>query len=110
MERLDAMDAKADKLFALRRSADRAFYMALDAFDAADRDVKHHTVTRDAYEQSRKAADAAKVKLTQARTEKQTVSAEISNLERLVRAVPHILDLDRLTATLSDYADLRSEE
>tara|TARA_R110000782_G_scaffold270455_1_gene371310 strand:- start:9423 stop:12908 length:3486 start_codon:yes stop_codon:yes gene_type:complete len=108
MARLDAIDAEADKLFAPRRSADRAFYKALDAFDAADRDVKHHTVTRDAYEQSRKAADAAQAKLTQARTEKQTVSAEISGLERLVRAVPHMLALDRLTAALSDYADLNA--
>ena len=108
MARLDAIDAEADKLFAPRRSADRAFYKALDAFDAADRDVKHHTVTRDAYEQSRKAADAGKVKLTQARTEKQIVSAEISALERLVRAVPHMLDLDRVTLTLSDYADIHA--
>ncbi|TAY41483.1 ATP-binding protein [Rhizobium leguminosarum] len=108
MARLDAIDAEADKLFALRRSADRTFYKALDAFDAADRDVKHHTVTRDAYEQSRKAADAGKVKLTQARTERQIVSAEISALERLVRAVPHMLDLDRVTLTLSDYVDIHS--
>lgn len=106
MARLDVLDSEADKLFAPRRSGDRAFYKALDAFDAADRDVKHHTVTRDAYEQSRKAADAAMSKLSQARIEKQAVSAEISGLERLVRAVPHMLALDRLTAALSDYADL----
>jgi len=108
MAQLDAIEAEADKLFAQRRSADRAFYKALDAFDAADRDVKHHTVTRDAYEQSRKAVDAAKAKLSQARAEKQTVSAEISGLERLVRAVPHMLDLDQLTAALNDYADLNA--
>lgn len=108
MARLDAIDTEADKLFAPRRSADRAFYKALDAFDAADRDVKHHTVTRDAYQQSRKAADAGKAKLIRARTEKQTVSAEISGLERLVRAVPHMLDLDRLTAALNDYADINA--
>jgi uncharacterized protein YhaN len=96
MARLDAIDMQADKLFSMRRSADRAFYQALDAFDAADREVKQHTVTRDAYEQSRKAADGASSKLTRARTEKQAVSADISALERLVRAVPHLLELDRL--------------
>lgn len=106
MARLDALDAEADKLFAPRRSADRVFYKALDAFDVADRDVKHHTVTRDAYEQSRRTAVAETSKLSQARSEKQAVSAEISGLERLVRAVPHMLALDRLTASLSDYVDL----
>ncbi|MDT7532993.1 AAA family ATPase [Sphingobium sp. SA2] len=106
MARLDALDEEADKLFASRRSADRIFYKALDAFDAADRDVKQRTVTREAYEQSRKAADAAKGKLAEARAEKQSVSAEISALERLVRAIPHMLELDRLATSLSDYADL----
>ena len=108
MARLDAIDMQADKLFSTRRSADRAFYQALDAFDAADREVKQHTVTRDAYEQSRKAADGANSKLTRARAEKQTVSADISALERLVRAVPHLLELDRLAVGLGDYVDLES--
>lgn len=108
MARLDAIDDEADKLFSTRRSADRAFYQALDAFDAADREVKQHTVTRDAYEQSRKAADGASSKLTRARAEKQTVSADISALERLVRAVPHLLELDRLAVGLGDYVDLES--
>lgn len=108
MTRLDAIGGEADKLFSTRRSADRAFYQALDAFDAADRDVKQHTVTRDVYEQSRKAADGANTKLTRARAEKAAVSAEISVLERLVRAVPHLLELDRLVAGIGDYADLDS--
>ncbi|MBY2935667.1 YhaN family protein [Rhizobium leguminosarum] len=106
MARLDAVDAEADKLFAPRRSGERAFYKALDAFDAADHDVKRHTVTREAYEQSRKAADLAKAKLNQARTEKQGVAADISALERLVRVVPHMLEIDRLTTALSDYSDI----
>ncbi|MDP3674664.1 MAG: AAA family ATPase [Novosphingobium sp.] len=108
MARLDVIDDEADKLFSTRRSADRAFYQALDAYDAADREVKQHTVTRDAYEQSRKAAEGANGKLTRARAEKQSVSADISALERLVRAVPHLLELDRLAAGLGDYADLDS--
>lgn len=108
MARLDALDAEADKLFASRRSADRAFYKALDAFDAADRDVKQHTVTRDAYEQSRKAADAATSKLNQVRNDKQAISAELSGLERLVRAVPHLLTLKRLTAALDDFVDIEA--
>lgn len=108
MARLDAIDAEADKLFAPRRAADRAFYQALDAYDAADREVKRQTITRDVYEQSRKAADAAKAKLVEARAEKQKVTAEISALERLVRALPHMLQLERLTSSLSEYADLEA--
>lgn len=106
MARLDAMGAEADRLFASRRSADRAFYKALDAFDAADRDVKDHTVSRDAYEQVRKAAGAAQAKLAEARAEKQRVAAEMSELDRLVRAVPHMLELDRLLIALHEYVDI----
>lgn len=106
MARLDAIDTEADKLFAPRRSADRAFYKTLDAFNEADRRVKEHTITLDAYEQSRKAAEAAKARLADLRAEKQRLRAEISGLERLVRALPHMRALERLAAALEDYADL----
>lgn len=106
MARLDSIDEEASKLFAPRRSGERAYYKALDAFDSAERDVKLHTVTRDAYEKSRKAADTASTQLNDARTARQDVGTEISVLERLVRAIPHMLELDRLTSALAEYEDL----
>jgi uncharacterized protein YhaN len=106
MARLDEVDGEADKLFAPRRSGERAFYQALDTFDAADREVKLHTVTRDAYEQARKAAAGAEAGLTNLRADRQAEGAEISRLERLVRAVPHLLELDHLAVTLDALSDL----
>ncbi|ATW05803.1 YhaN family protein [Sphingorhabdus sp. YGSMI21] len=110
MARLDSIDEEADKLFAPRKSSERAYYKALEAFDTAEREVKLHMVTRDAYEKSRKAADAATKKLDDTRAERQNVSTEISVLERLVRAVPHILTLDRLSTALSEYEDISALE
>mgnify|MGYP003662544449 CR=1 FL=1 len=110
MTRLDSIDEEADKLFAPRKSSERAFYKSLETFDAAEREVKLYTVTRDAYEKSRKAADTANKKLDDARAERQDVSTEISVLERLVRAVPHMLALDQLTAALNEYEDITALE
>lgn len=106
MARLDAIDVEADKLFAPRRAADRAFYQALDAFDAADRDVNLHTVTRDTYEKARKTAAGTEARLDKLRGDRQAVGAEISCLERLVRTVPHLLELDRVALALDAYTDL----
>lgn len=104
--RLDAIDAEADRLFAPRRSGERAFYKALDAFDAADRDVKLNTVSRDDYERARKAAGHARTALGDLRGVRQALAIEISVLERLVRVVPHCLELDRATRSLDGFADL----
>jgi len=106
MARLDAVDEEASKLFATRRSGDRAFYQALDAFNDADREVKLHTVTRDAYEQARKAAGHAETRLSDLRAQRQKLGAEISCLERLGRAFPHLLELDRLEGSLGAYEDI----
>jgi uncharacterized protein YhaN len=106
MPRLDAVDQEAGKLFGPRKSMDRAFYKALDEFQEADREAKAHAVSRDEYEQHRKAALGALSQLEQLRTERQAAGAHISRLERLIRAVPHLTELDRLVCALEGDADL----
>ena len=59
VQRLERVDAEIDKLFSTRRSAERAFYKARDAFDAADRAVKAGTVTWEQYGRARQAHEAA---------------------------------------------------
>jgi uncharacterized protein YhaN len=106
MSRLDAVDQEAGRLFSQRKSMDRAFYKALDEFHEADREAKAHAVSRDEYEQHRKAALGAQSRLEQLRTERRAAGADISRLERLIRAVPHLTELDRLVCALEGDADL----
>lgn len=106
MARLDAVDHEASKLFGQRKSIDRAFYKALDEFQEADREAKANAVSRDDYEQHRKAALSSQTRLEQFRTDRQAAGAEISRLERLIRAVPHLSNLARLACAVEGDADL----
>ena len=51
---------EADRLFSSRRSGERAFYRALDAFNAADKEFKAGLLTHDRYEEARNRHQAAK--------------------------------------------------
>lgn len=53
VRRLERLEAEIDGLFAPRRSTERAFYRALDAFAAADRDVKAGVLSPSQYERLR---------------------------------------------------------
>ncbi|MGE3702811.1 MAG: AAA family ATPase [Hyphomicrobiaceae bacterium] len=106
MARLDAVSQEASRLFGQRKSMDRAFYKALEEFQEADREAKANAVTRDEYEQHRKAALNAQSRLEQLRTDRQTAGADISRLERLIRAAPHITKLEGLVRALEGDADL----
>ena len=106
MARLDTVDQEARRLFGQRKSMDRAFYKALEEFQEADRKAKAQAVSRDEYEQHRKAALSAQSRLEQLRTDRQAAGADISRLERLIRAVPHITELDRLVCAFEEDADL----
>lgn len=106
MARLATVDAEADKLFASRRSTNRIFYQALDDFQAADHNVKRGLMTQAAYEQARKTTISTQEQLDNLRVSRRAADVEISHLERLIRAFPHLSELDRITSALTEYSDL----
>ena len=106
MARLDDIDAEAGKLFANRKSGDRVFYQALDAFTAADRAGKASLLTRDAYEKLRKAHAAAHERLAGLRGARRSLAAQSSALGRAIRVSPLLVEHGHLTNRLETFADV----
>lgn len=106
--RLAAIDDEAGRLFDGRRSATRAFYQQLTAFEDAERIVKAGQFTRETYEQSSKLANAASAKLADLRDERRMLATRIARTERTIRVAPRLLELEGLVSSLEDVADIAS--
>ena len=108
VSRLEGIDGEADKLFDTRRSANRVFYQQLTAFEAAEKRARGAQLTRETFEQTRKASLAAAEKLEALRIERRSLGASTSRLERVLRVAPHLRQLAGLTQDLIGYDDVAS--
>ncbi|KKW90585.1 YhaN family protein [Sphingobium chungbukense] len=108
VSRLEDIDAEADKLFDTRRSGARVFYQQLAAFEAAEKIARSAQLTRETYEQTRKAANAAAEKLEALRAERRGLGTATSRLERVLRVAPHLRQLDSLAQDLKTYDAIAS--
>ncbi|AMK26044.1 MULTISPECIES: ATP-binding protein [Sphingobium] len=108
VSRLEDIDTEADKLFDSRRSASRVFYQQLSAFEAAEKTARSAQLTRETYEQTRKAASAAGERLDALRAERRELGMTTARLERVLRVGPHLRALDNLTQELKAYDDIAS--
>lgn len=106
--RLEDLEAKANDLYGARKSANRLFYQQLDIFNQADKDAKAASLSRDTYEQTRKAVEAAANSLAVHRKERAELAASAAKLQRISRVVPHLRAMDGYRAQLADSADLAS--
>ena len=110
MARLDDIDAEAGKLFSNRKSGDRAFYQALNAFNMADRAGKTSLLTRDAYEKLRKAHAAAHERLAALRDARRDLAARSSALGRAIRVSPLLVEHGRVAERLETFTDVSQLE
>jgi uncharacterized protein YhaN len=108
VSRLEGIDGEADKLFDTRRSVNRVFYQQLTAFEAAEKTARGAQLTRETFEQTRKASLAAAEKLEALRIERRSLGASTSRLERVLRVAPHLRQLAGLTQDLIGYDDVAS--
>ncbi|AOR80321.1 YhaN family protein [Novosphingobium resinovorum] len=108
VSRLESIDGEADKLFDTRRSVNRVFYQQLTTFEAAEKTARGAQLTRETFEQTRKASLAAAEKLEALRIERRSLGASTSRLERVLRVVPHLRQLAGLTQDLVCYDDVAS--
>ncbi|NML91928.1 AAA family ATPase [Sphingobium sp. TB-6] len=108
VSRLEGINAEADKLFDTRRSASRVFYQQLTFFEAADKTARSAQLTRETYEQTRKAALAAAEKLGTLRDERRSLGTSTAKLERVLRVAPYLRQLDGLALALGAYDDIAS--
>lgn len=108
VSRLEGIDGEADKLFDTRRSVNRVFYQQLTAFEAAEKTARGAQLTRETFEQTRKASLAAAEKLEALRIERRSLGASTSRLERVLRVVPYLRQLANFTLDLVGYDDVAS--
>jgi uncharacterized protein YhaN len=106
VEAVGKMAQDADALFATRSAKHRRFDRALAAFRAADRAAKEGLLTRDAYEEMRRRYDEAQARVEEIRSKQKEIAETISRLQRLVRVIPTIRDLDGVDEELAAFLDL----
>ena len=100
------MALDADSLFATTRAGHRQFYMALDAYHAADRAAKEGLLTRDAYEETQRRCNEAQARVEEIRSKQKELAENISRHQRLVRVIPTIRELDGVDKELAAFLDL----
>jgi len=103
VDRLKRIDEQIDGLFSTRRSNQRAFYMALDVYSAADRSVKDQLLSSDQYEKARKAVSDAQERLDSLTKEQADNRMRASVLERIERVTPLLSELDRIQKELGPF-------
>lgn len=101
-----ALEREADGIFAARASKDRAFYQALERFEAARKSLREHETRAGGLKilQDGLVEQEARSKaITERRT---TISLERSTLDRLRRAAPILRKIDAVAAELASLGAL----
>ncbi len=106
VETIDGLAMDADKLFAPRKSADRQFYKALDAFETAEREARAGLLTREAYEEAQRRHNSAKANVDDLRRQHKDAGEITLRLQRLVRVIPSLRTLDATETELTAFVDL----
>ncbi|MBE7728497.1 YhaN family protein [Komagataeibacter sp. FXV3] len=106
VERLEAIDARRNALFTPRRGVERAFYRALDDFNAARDSLREASLGHDAYTEHCRLRDEARQQKTDISHEQDELRRLHAHYERLEKAVPVLRDISRLHDELSAQADL----
>ena len=105
---LTNLEKEAGELFSPTRSNKRKFYTALDTFQAAEKDVKQATTTREAFLKSQKAAFAAAASLATLRGQQVSTRESINRLARLKRTAPQLQLIAQQETELDAFADIEA--
>ena len=97
---------EADALFTTRRSAGKAFYLALDRHEEADKRFRDAIVTADALKAADEAAARARADELALTAEHQETGLALARCERALRTRGKLARLEALAGELEAYADL----
>ncbi|MCK4118345.1 AAA family ATPase [Ralstonia nicotianae] len=96
----DGLLAEADKLWGSRHSSSRAYYLASDQFELANRDLKTATVRTKNWADARAELDDVEARIAAATERKGTLQASRLKLERVRRLAPMVGELKQKLAEL----------
>ncbi|WP_374546767.1 AAA family ATPase, partial [Rhodoblastus sp.] len=102
------LEAEAEQIFDDRRASHRAFYQALDRFDAARAQERAALVSESALKALGETIESAGEQLSAIEREDSEAQAEALRLERLCKAAPILARLARLRAEAALHDDLAS--
>lgn len=108
----DALEAEADKLWARRKSGERAYYVAADALAAADASLKHSTVRAKAWTDASAGIERLEAELDGLRQTFRALEGERVRLERVRRIAPAMRafkDKSAALATLGEAPELPAD-
>lgn len=95
---LQKLQAEADALWAPRKSGTRAYYQALEAYEAAHAEFKRSTLRTKDWKAQHDALTATEAQLAEAKGRDVELRQQLSRLERIRRVRPLILVLDAARA------------
>lgn len=97
----DALESEADRLWARRRSGDRAYYAAADEFAAAEAALKQATVRTRDWSEVQASVEALQRQFDETTGSFRALEAERVRLERIRRVAPAVRTHAELTAELA---------
>jgi len=96
----DALAEEANKLYASRRSGDRAFYQALDRHDAAKQELRNLTVNTRQWTAALTRVETLQASQREAAEQYRAISTTRQQLERVRRISPRVAQLHDVQAQL----------
>jgi uncharacterized protein YhaN len=102
----DRLQAEADALFTPRRAGGKAFYIAADRRDDADRALRDSIVTRDALREADNAVRDADAQLATLNATHGESGKVLARWQRTLRVRSRLLRLDQIANELATVADL----
>jgi len=102
----DALAAEADSLYAPRRSGSRAFYTALEPYEAARQALRGATVNTRAWSAAQGEVERLDAAYGEAGARYRALSAQRQRLERIRRIAPRVAQLHDLLAQLAELAQV----
>ena len=102
----DAFEAEADKLWARRRSGDRAYYVAADDFSTAEAVLKRATVKTKDWTEARDKVQAIEQLLAEVKTKFEALESERVRLERIRRVAPSLRAYTDSSQQLADMGEV----
>ncbi|WCM90605.1 AAA family ATPase [Acidovorax sp. NCPPB 3576] len=102
----DGLIAEADKLWGPRHSSSRAYYLASDQFEQANKDLKTATVRTKSWGDARAALDDVEARIAAATERKGKLQISRLKLERVRRLAPMVGELKQKLAELEALGEV----
>ncbi len=106
VDAMKKLENEANELFTTRKSDDRAFYVALNAYSKADASVKDQLRTNEHYEEARKRNVAAQDAYELLKALRKSYAEKISREQRVLRVAPLLVELQAIDDQLVLFVDI----